>query len=171
MKHYLLLMFCYSLSSSCMQSPDLTNQFINAIKAGDLQKVQTMLDAQPALQKSIREYSNFTAEPILKFAVRNPELKPRYMQITRYLVDHGAVINPHTLEQLQAYEALQKVLESKPAPSSKPITIPITKPARPLPATATPTSKPVITTSSTLIPADFDQLKERSKTKFNELKT
>lgn len=166
MKRYLLLLF-YAISSMAMQSPDFTNQFIAAIREADVQKVKNLLDAHPSLQKSIREYYNFTAEPIVKFAMNNPELKPRYMQIARYLVDCGALIQEKLLEQLKAYEASQKPA-SKPAASLKPLLTPITKPASPTPAAPAP--KQVITSSSKLIPADLNELKELSYGKFNELK-
>jgi hypothetical protein len=156
-----------------MQSPEVIDQFIAAIREANLEKVKTMLDAQPSLQKSIRDYYNFASEPILKFAVRNPELKPRYMQIGRYLVDRGARVHQTALEQLQAYEASQKpaaAASTKPsralpatpasAPTPKPVT-PIAKPARAMPVTPVPapTIKPVSKPTGKT-PADFVELRE-----------
>jgi hypothetical protein len=125
-----------------MQSPEVIDQFIAAIREANLEKVKNMLDAQPSLQKSIRDYYNYTSDPILKFAVRNPELKGRYMQIARFLVDRGARVHPDALVQLQSFEALQKPA-AKPAGSGKPVLAPITKPASPKPVAATPAAQPV----------------------------
>lgn len=173
----LLLLFFYSLSSVCMQSPDLPNQFIAAIKEANFEKVKTMLDAQPSLQKSIREYYNFTSEPILKFAVRNPELKPRYMEIARYLINRGARVHPSALEQLEAHEKSQRPPERKTATSSmpaqsnpaqarvsgvKPMLTPVSKPAAPAkPSSKTATKAPAVYKElyALVLPPQFDQTK------------
>lgn len=173
MKRSLLLVFFYSLSSLCMQSPEVIDQFIAAIREANLEKVKTMLDAQPSLQKSIRDYYNFASDPILKFAVRNPELKPRYMQIARFLVDRGARVHPDALVQLQSFEASEKPA-AKPAASPKPSRVlpatpasaPARKPVAPIAARAmpvtpvpAPTIKPVSKPTGKT-PADFVELRE-----------
>lgn len=174
MKRSLLLVFFYSLSSLCMQSPEVTDQFIAAIREANLEKVKTMLSAQPSLQESIRDYYNFTSDPILKFAVRNPELKPRYMQIARYLVDRGARVHPIALEQIQAFEASQKPAAKPAATSPKPsrvlpatpASVPAPKPVAPIAARAMPVTplpapaiKPVSKPTGKS-PADFVELRE-----------
>lgn len=178
MKRSLLLIMITSSGLMGMQNPDLIEQFITAIRSGNLQQVASMLNAHPSLQNNIRTYTNFATEPILKFAIRNPALKPQYMQIARFLVDRGANIHPTALQELKSYEQSQKAsITSKPViltPVTKPTAPGAAKPAAPAPiVTPQPTPKPAATVQPTALPsgmqpADPAALKELLRNPANE---
>lgn len=137
MKQYLLLGILIASSSCGMQltPTQKSEQLIQAIKTGDINKVKTLIgNDQQFINNYLRKFTNFGGYALqaLEANKNNPALAATHLAIAEYLQKSGAQINSTQLENLKKQIAL---------PSAKPALMPVSKPAA-APAIPKPVAKP-----------------------------